>query len=598
MASLQFVPHPGAAVQSFPLHKRITTIGKSPDNDVSLLQADLLDVHAHIYFDGSHFTLSSMSKAAALCVNGKKVKAERLRHQDRIRLGEIELTFLLQDPCLIDESEKEKARLEAYRKMVEFCQRLSANNALEDLLTTLLDSVTELTGADKGMVILLEGGKLQVKAARNIHKENIEDAVQKVSDSIIARVIQTRQPIIVSDALNDDQWKTSASVMNLKLCSVMAVPLLEKGNLFGILYLGNDNVVNLFEERSLEILTLFAAQASLLLQNALLLNELKLDNQELSQRLERMRFGEIIGACDPMRQVFRLIEKVAPTDVSVLIQGETGTGKELVARRVHEMSPRSKGPFVIIHCGAIPENLLESELFGHVRGAFTGAVATRIGKFQAAHGGTLFLDEIGELSTHLQVKLLRALQEKAVTKIGDNRLEEVDIRIVSATNRDLDRAIKDGGFREDLFFRLNVIGIHLPPLRDRGDDGITLAKYLLEKYVKEFDKRVRGFTPGAICAMRQYGWPGNIREMENRLKKAVVLADKALLTPEDLDLHREEIEPVHPLAQAKDDFQRRYINEVLLRNNGNRTKTAKDLGVDPRTIFRHLETERQDMEPN
>ena len=242
-----------------------------------------------------------------------------------------------------------------------------------------------------------------------------------------------------------------------------------------------------------------------------------------------------------------------------------------------------------INCGAIPENLLESELFGHVKGAFTGAVATRIGKFQAAQGGTLFLDEIGEMPRELQVKLLRALQDRTVMKVGDTRAEPVDIRIVSASNRDLEAEIKRGNFREDLYYRLNVVTIPLPPLRERGDDVVVLAKFFLARYAKEFGSRVRGFTPAALVAMKKYAWPGNVRELENRVKKAVVLADKALVSPDDLDLRPEHLDPILPLAQAREEWQKRYIQEVLDRNGGNRTKTAKDLGVDPRTVFRFLE---------
>jgi len=256
---------------------------------------------------------------------------------------------------------------------------------------------------------------------------------------------------------------------------------------------------------------------------------------------------------------------------------------------VHRRSLRAEGPFIAVNCGAIPEALLESELFGHVKGAFTGAVATRLGKFQAAHGGTLFLDEIGDMPTALQVKILRALQERTVTKVGDSRAEGVDIRVIAATNKVLEDEIRSGRFREDLYYRLNVVAIPLPPLRERGEDLVVIARYFLQKYGKEFGARVRGFTPSALVAMRKYAWPGNIRELENRVKKAVVLADRALVSAEDLDLRPEVLEPILALAQAKEEFQKRYINEVLERNGGNRTKTAKDLGVDPRTIFRHLE---------
>jgi transcriptional regulator with GAF, ATPase, and Fis domain len=586
----------GSRPKTFQLFKRITTIGGAPENDVQLPAANLADTHAHIHFDGQRFTISCLDKNCTISVNDQKVRDKQLAHKDRICLGDAELTFLLYDDPVEGSAEIESAKLEAYQKMVEFSARLVANESFDSLLNTLLDSVVELTRADKGMLILLEGGNLQVKSARNLKKENIEDAVRQVSDSIVARVVQSKEPLIVSDALNDEQFKTSVSVLNLKLCSVMAAPLKEKGELFGILYLGNDNVVNLFEERSLEILTVFAAQASLLVRNALLVNELKLDNQALNERLERMRYGEIIGSCDSMREVFRKIEKVAPTDISVMISGETGTGKELVARRIHALSPRAEGPFVTINCGAIPENLLESELFGHVKGAFTGAIATRPGRFQVADGGTLFLDEIGELPTHLQVKLLRALQERCVTKVGDTRPENVDIRVISATNKILEHEIKEGRFREDLYYRLNVVTLALPALKDRGEDLVAISKYLLTKFAAEFKSKARGFSPAAITSMRRYSWPGNIRELENKLKKAVVLSDRTHLAPTDLDLKPEDEDKILPLAEAKDQFQRQYINEVLARNNGNRTKTARDLGVDPRTIFRHLEKEDSDPE--
>jgi transcriptional regulator with PAS, ATPase and Fis domain len=289
------------------------------------------------------------------------------------------------------------------------------------------------------------------------------------------------------------------------------------------------------------------------------------------------------------------VQKVASTDISVLITGETGTGKELIARELHRRSPRASGPFVTINCGAIPENLIESELFGHVRGAFTGAVASRAGKFQTADGGTLFLDEIGELPLNLQVKLLRALQERVVFRVGDSRPEKVDIRIVAATNRVLEDEIKRGSFREDLYYRLNVVNLWLPPLRERGDDVLIIAKALLSKYGDEMKSQVRGFNPTALAAIRKHGWPGNIRQLENRIKKALVLCDKTLLDAEDLDLGAEAQQPIVPLEKAKEEYQRKYVLEVLERNNGNRTQTARDLGVDPRTIFRYLEKEQNPM---
>jgi transcriptional regulator with GAF, ATPase, and Fis domain len=462
-----------------------------------------------------------------------------------------------------------------------------------------MDMVIDISRADKGFLILVEGGKLDVKVARNLRRENIADAVSQLSDAIVAKVVEVKRPVIISDAMNDAAFAQSQSVMNLRLTSVMCVPLLERGNLLGVIYVGNDSIANLFEAKNLEVLTVFAAQASLIIRNALAVNELQLDNRMLNEKLEQLRFGGIVGSSPPMQEVFRKVAKIALTDISVLITGETGTGKELIAREIHARSPRARGPFVSINCGAIPENLLESELFGHVRGAFTGAVANKLGRFHAADKGTLFLDEIGEMPLPLQVKILRALQERVIVRVGDTRQESVDIRVLAATNRDLEAEIKLGRFREDLYYRLNVINVHLPPLRERGDDLLVIARYLLARYAPEYGGRValRGFAPNAIVAMRKYRWPGNIRELENRLKKAIVLSERSFIGPEDLDLKPEELPPILPLADAKEKFQRDYINEVLALNGGNRTKTARDLAVDPRTIFRHLEKEEDEGGP-
>jgi transcriptional regulator with GAF, ATPase, and Fis domain len=594
MPSLR-VTLPGKGPKVYHLYKKITSIGRGPDNDIELPDPLLADSHALVHFDGRDFNVTSLDKHGDLAVNGKKRKKHRLVHQDTLRIGATDLVFSLYDePITDDEAAKTMEALNSYRKLFEFSEKLLLNYEISELLNALIDSVIAITNADKGFLILLEGNELRVKGARNLKREDLADALQQLSDSIVDKVVKTRKAVIVSDALHDQEFSNAMSVMSLKLSSVMCVPLLERGNLLGVLYVGNDSVAQLFDESHLEVLTIFAAQASLIIRNALLVNELKLDNKLLSEQLEQMRFGDIIGSCAAMQEVFKKVQKVATTDISVLITGETGTGKELIAREVHRRSGRVKGPFITINCGAIPENLLESELFGHVKGAFTGAVANKPGKFHAADGGTIFLDEIGEMPLNLQVKLLRVLQEKVVVRVGENRPESVDIRVLTATNRLLEEEIKRGRFREDLYYRLNVVNIHLPPLRDRGEDVMVIAKYLLNRYAQEFGGMVKGYSPNAAIAIRKFSWPGNIRQLENHIKKACVLADKALLGPEDLGLTADVLPAILPLADAKEKFQREYINQILELNNGNRTKTARDLGVDPRTIFRHLEKEDGD----
>jgi len=579
----------GAAPTFVPLVKPLTTLAAAADSDVRV--PDLRGVVA-IQFDGESFVATAL-EGAHLVVNGKRRGQHQLSDGDTIQLGTTQLVFQSGErvpaPAQVRAPDRAEPESLATSRLAEFARQLADERGVDGALTRLLDALIEVVRADKGFVLVLNDGVPQVLNARNFHRENVADAVERLSDTIVKRVLDTRQPLRIEDALHDAEFNASTSVVNLKLASVMCLPLVMRGEILGAIYLGNDKLTNLFTERELEVATSFCSTAVLLVELGRQLDELRADKKALQERLEEHAYGDIIGACDAMRDVFRKIDKVAATDISVLVTGETGTGKELIAREIHRRSPRRNGPFVAINCGAIPENLLESELFGHAKGAFTGAVSARAGRFQAASGGTLLLDEIGEMPVALQVKLLRALQENAVTRVGENKPEPVDIRVIAATNKDLDEELKAGRFREDLYYRINVVHLHLPPLRERGEDAVTLAKWFLGRAVRELASKVKGFSPQALLAIKRFRWPGNIRQLENRIKKAVVLAERPLITPDDLELRPEELEPIAPLAQARDEWQKRYINEVLERNGGNRTKTAKDLGVDPRTIFRHLE---------
>ncbi len=608
MPTIRWFPRQGPP-RAFAVYKPVTTLGRALGNDVAIEGPGVAEHHAQIAFDGRDFNLEEIDRQGEILVNGKKKRRARLVHGDRLTLGEVELAFSMfaettspapvregsdtardSDPTYRDAA----ADLGGVRKLHAFSERLMvhAKGEIDPLLQMMLDSILELTGADRGALILIEDDDPVVRVARDMKKETITDLTGQISDSVVRKVFETRRPLIVSDALADTSFGKSESVVALNLTSVMCVPLLAQGELLGVLYVGSNKVRGLFDRSALDLLTIFAGQASLILQNAMLLSSLRADKDKLSKELSDKKFGDIIGACASMIEVFKKLQKVATTDISVLITGETGTGKELIARELHRRSPRANGPFVSINCGAIPENLIEAELFGHVKGAFTGAIASRPGKFQAANGGTLFLDEIGELPLNLQVKLVRALQERVVHRVGDARPEKVDIRVIAATNRVLEDEIKRGAFREDLYYRLNVVNIFLPPLRERGDDVLIIAKALLSKYGDEMGSRVVGYAPATLAAIKKYPWPGNIRQLENRIKKALVLCDKSLIQPEDLDLGPEAASPILPLEKAKEEFQRRYVLEALERNNGNRTQTARDLGVDPRTIFRYLEAER------
>ena len=332
----------------------------------------------------------------------------------------------------------------------------------------------------------------------------------------------------------------------------------------------------------------------LTIRNILQNRKLQMENQILRQQLSQRpaAFTNIIGSSEPMQKVFSVMEKVIPNKSNILITGESGTGKGLVAQAIHEAGPRKNNPFIAINCGAIPENLLESELFGHKKGAFTSANEDKKGLITMANTGTLFLDEIGELPQALQVKLLHFLQTKELTPVGDTRVVSVEVRIISATNADLTQRVKEGRFREDLYYRLNVIEIHMPSLRERRDDIPVLIKHYLAIAAKEAGKTIKDIDYEAMRALLAYDWPGNIRELRNTIERATVLADGEVITMHDLtDKFRTlDIEGVSTssLRQALDEFEREYIRRSMTENKGNKEAAANKLGVDLATLYRKL----------
>jgi len=327
-----------------------------------------------------------------------------------------------------------------------------------------------------------------------------------------------------------------------------------------------------------------------LLARAYHVSRLEREYAELQRRVGARAYEGMLGTSPRMQEVFTAIRKVATTDAPVLVTGENGTGKELAARAIHRLGSRGEGPFVAINCGAIPETLLESELFGHEKGAFTGAHIRRRGRVELAAGGTLFLDEIGELSAPLQVKLLRFLQEHSLERIGGREQIEVDVRVIAATNLDLRQAMQEGRFREDLFYRLGVVVIDMPPLRDRAGDIPLLATTLLERYAGEAKRRIAGFTPQALRALERYSWPGNVRELENRVKRAVIMAEGVKITPADLDLDSGPAKyECLTLREARESVERELVQRALQRHQGNVSKAAADLGISRPTLYELLE---------
>jgi two-component system response regulator AtoC len=318
------------------------------------------------------------------------------------------------------------------------------------------------------------------------------------------------------------------------------------------------------------------------------------NNQQYRRELrDRYRLENLVGQSPEIVEVYKLVARVATLDTTVLIQGETGTGKELVARAIHYASPRSDHPFVVVDCTALPEALFESELFGHERGAFTGALTARRGLLEQGDGGTCLLDEVGELSAPLQAKLLRVLQERTIRRVGGNEAIPVDVRILAATNRDLQKRLEEAAFREDLYFRLNVVTITVPPLRERGQDVLLLARHFLEKYSAAAGKAIAGFAPEALERLAAYRWPGNVRELEHAVERAVALSSSGLLLAEDFPLGSRAAPVQGPVLPADgmtlDEVKRWYVSKVLDDAGGNKLRAAEILGIDRRTLYRILD---------
>jgi two-component system NtrC family response regulator len=327
-------------------------------------------------------------------------------------------------------------------------------------------------------------------------------------------------------------------------------------------------------------------ELKVVLRRAFYVSNLEREHHELQRQYGEDSFEGILGTSPQIQEVFSTIRKVATTDAPVLITGESGTGKELTARAIYRLSSRKEGPFVVINCGAIPETLLESELFGHEKGAFTGAHIQRRGRLEMAEGGTLFLDEIGELPLGLQAKLLRFLEEQKIERIGGRGQILIDARLIAATNKNLKEAIKENSFREDLYYRIGVVTVFLPPLRDRRGDILLIANSFLQKYTDENQKNVVGFNQQATDALMKHSWPGNVRELDNRVKRAVIMAEKSKITPADLELIASSGRyEGRGLKEAREELERDFIQRALSKNKGNVSQTAADLGISRPTLY-------------
>lgn len=461
---------------------------------------------------------------------------------------------------------------------------------LNDLLDLLTDVLIEITQADRGLILLRDpDGRLGTRVARSRHRKPIDPLPTDLSGTLPARVIKTGEAICLPVLAGEDVDQLSSSVRAFQLASVICLPLRVGDRALGVVYLDSRSQNPDFQQSDLPFLEALSREVAMAIEHAQLMEEkrqaeefrrreLQEENRKLRETLSHRR--TIVGESEPMERVFDAVRKVAKSDATVLLCGESGTGKEAIARAIHELSTRRDHLHVIIDCGAIPETLIESELFGHEKGSFTGAISQKIGKFEHANGGTVFIDEVGDLPLQSQVKLLRVLQEREIERVGGTRSIRVDVRVIAATNRDLAGMVKQGLFREDLFYRLNVVVLTVPPLRERGRDILLLAGHFLERFMLQAGKPIRGFTSEAKAALTRHEWPGNVRELENKIEQAVILADGEWVDAEDLALPQaDSATEAQTLADRERQLRVQSIQEALRKSQGNISEAAKELGI-------------------
>ncbi len=557
-------------------------------------------------------------------MNGVPVKERVLAHGDQVRVGDSVFLFLLEETevpqagAIVEMKEAgliagstielsaDAARLlktqrvppesRAARDLGVLLRISTSINSIRDhetLQRRLLESIFEVVPAERGAVLLAGRGQDEITAVFGLERDAASGRGVKVSRTIVQRVLRDSVAVLSNDVRDSDDFAEARSLAVANVHSVLAVPLQFADRRLGVLYLDSSSPKARFDEGHLRLLAAIAGIASVALENARQIQWLENENRRLlhDAGLEH----NMVGESPAMRAVLEFVAKVAGTRATVLITGESGTGKELVARAVHQNGERARKPFVAINCAALAATLLESELFGHERGAFTGAVTQKQGKLEVADGGTLFLDEVGELAPALQGKLLRVLQEHEFERVGGTRSIKVDVRVVAATNRDLKEMVRTGAFREDLFYRINVVALAMPPLRERREDVPLLARYFASKDAARCNRRVEGISAEAIDCLMNYDWPGNVRELENAVERAVVLGSGEILRPEDLPESVLEAEPrAQPCVTRYHEAIQATKKEIILKAfkeaGGNYVETARLLDVHPNYLHRLVRT--------
>jgi transcriptional regulator with GAF, ATPase, and Fis domain len=606
------------------LSAREFSIGRDPHSQLCLDDRLVSRHHASIARKNDRCEISDLKSANGTMVNGVPIKQRRLAHCDQIAIGASLLLFLLDeeeaarqataqlddglttghstllqaDDALYLHVEKALAAMPHSERiardlgtLLNLSLEINSIRQTKEMLPRLLELIFAAIPAGQGAILLAsdrsqDRDETMLLPSASLDREMGRVQRIPVSRTVVERVLREQAVLLSDDVLESDSLGPTPSLLASQTRSLLAAPLVVFEQSLGVVYLTSHDPDVRFNKDHQELLTAIARIAAVAIDNIRRAERLE---EELQQQRAEMR--EMIGESRPMRGLNRLIAKAAPSDSTILIRGESGTGKELVARKLHLAGPRKDKPFVPINCAAIPEPLLESELFGHVKGAFSGAYRDKRGLLEEANGGTVFLDEIGDMPLALQVKLLRALQEREIRKVGGTREIKIDVRVIAATNRDLEARIKDGRFREDLYYRINVVSITIPPLRERREDILLLAHYFLKQCGEEAKRPIHGFSRAAKQCLIRYDWPGNVRELQHAIQRAVIGGESDFIHTYDLfEEVREMDEPSGDsglnLSQAIKETKRQFILRAVEEKNGNLAAAAKSLGVDAANLQR------------
>lgn len=544
----------------YPLQEKETSIGREATNSISFNDSSMSRRHCTIVKEpGGDFVINDLGSLNGTVVNRVPVKKRSLNHADQIQIGGIRFLFLLESddqfPATVmdlDDSAVGGATVHLRREdsvylrpesplassirasrdlkiLLEIAIQLQQIPSSARLRQRLLELLRQAIPAQHACLLNVNEDPLKITQANWLNRDSSPTPFT-VSRTVLAQSLEADRALLCADSQVDQLFRRAASLQGVR--SILCIPLARFNQDRLVLYLDSNDASATFGEDDLQLATAACCIAASALRNLVYTEWLESENSRLNREQELEH--DMVGESASMQEVYRFIAKVARTDSTVLISGESGTGKELVARAIHRNSGRSRKPFVAINCAALTESLLESELFGHEKGAFTGAIAQKKGKLEVADTGTVFLDEIGELAPNLQTKLLRVLQERQLERVGGTRPIDLDIRVIAATNKDLKEAIAQGKFRSDLYYRINVVSIGLPALRDRRDDIELLANYFATVYSEKLKKPIRGISPEARACLVQYDWPGNVRELQNAMERALVMSASEFILPEDL----------------------------------------------------------------